>query len=64
METPQLPRESARDTLIQIAQIYPNIFDAMTFGDTDHDGRNEVLLYVNDNFTYHYRILEENLTYL
>ncbi len=46
-------------TLDTVAEIYPELYQQISFGDTDHDGRNEAFLYVNDNGTFHYRILEE-----
>jgi hypothetical protein len=42
-----------------VAQIYPCLYQQIAFGDTDHDGHNEAILYVNDDSTFHYRILEE-----
>ncbi|NOT34260.1 MAG: T9SS type A sorting domain-containing protein [Candidatus Eisenbacteria bacterium] len=52
------PITQAAFPLDRIAEAFPCLYQQATFGDTDHDGRNEVIVYVNDNFTYHYRILE------
>ena len=41
-----------------IAQLYPVSAAGTAFGDTDHDLKNEIFMYVNDTYTYHYRILE------
>ncbi len=42
-----------------VASIDPTLFGKMAFGDSDNDGRNEVVLYVNDEGVLHYRFLEE-----
>jgi len=57
---------ASADSLQVIAQIYAIIDHAMTFGDTDHDGLNEVIMAVFDpQAPFSYRILEEqgNNTY-
>jgi hypothetical protein len=45
--------------LNQVAQIYPAAYNLLAFGDTDHDGRYEVVLATQDSFVFNYRILEE-----
>jgi hypothetical protein len=53
------PGQAERDLTFQtIAAIYPTTNGYVAFGDSDHDLKNEAVLYVNDNFTYHYRVLE------
>lgn len=53
-------RAGTRDLTFQtIALIYPIGYGYVAFGDSDHDLKNEAIIYVNDNYTYHYRILEE-----
>jgi type IX secretion system substrate protein len=47
------------DSLKLLAKVYAALDDALTFGDTDHDGRNEVILAVNLNGDFTFRILEE-----
>jgi len=54
---------TSSDSLQVVAQIYPIIDHAMTFGDTDHDGLNEVIMAVFDpEAPFSYRILEEATT--
>jgi hypothetical protein len=53
------PGAPADFPLNRVAETYPCLYQQATFGDTDHDGRNEVIVYVNDNNHFHYRILEE-----
>jgi hypothetical protein len=51
--------DASRDLSFQtIAQIYPVAAAGTAFGDTDHDLNNEIFMYVNDTYSYHYRILE------
>lgn len=42
-----------------IAELPPVLFDVIAFGDTDHDGHNEVIFYVNDDLVFKYWIMEE-----
>jgi hypothetical protein len=42
-----------------IAQISPTNYNEVVFGDTDHDGHNEVIIYIEQNYNFFYRILEE-----
>jgi hypothetical protein len=46
------------DSIRTIAQVYPSMNAAFTFGDTDHDGRNEFIAAVDSNY-YHLRIVED-----
>ena len=43
----------------QVASIDHALFGSMAFGDSDHDGRHEMALYVNDAGVLRYRFLEE-----
>jgi hypothetical protein len=46
--------------LLQVAELPPANGNALVFGDTDQDGRNEVILeWRDDNFALSYQILEE-----
>jgi len=52
-------RPAGTPYLEQVGTMYPTNFDQMVFGDTDHDQKNEAILYVQDAaFTFHYRVLE------
>lgn len=42
-----------------VAQIHPFSYGSITFGDSDHDAKTDAFIYVNDTYTYHYRIIEE-----
>ncbi|MFC1572650.1 FG-GAP repeat domain-containing protein [Candidatus Eisenbacteria bacterium] len=45
--------------LEQVAEIYPNFYRAMTFGDTDHDGKGEVIVLASEAGEFGFRIQEE-----
>ncbi len=54
------------DSLQLVTQVYSAVNQAVAFGDTDHDGHNEIIMAVNLGPTFNYRILEEqgNNTYV
>lgn len=42
-----------------VAELPPVLYNQIAFGDTDHDGRNEIVFYVNDDLVFKYWIMEE-----
>jgi hypothetical protein len=42
-----------------VAAIDPTLFGQMAFGDSDHDGWNEVFLYIREGNDFFHRVLEE-----
>lgn len=48
-----------------VAELPPVLYGQIAFGDTDHDGWNEIVFYVNDDLVFKYWIMEEqgNNTY-
>jgi len=54
------PSVSGAFSLVEIAQISPTGYNQLVFGDSDHDGKNEVFVYWRDqSFNFTYRIHEE-----
>ena len=53
-----LPPSSSSDSLVQIGEFYPVLWEFAALGDTDHDYRNEIVVAVNDDLEYTYRVLE------
>ena len=54
------PSVSQAFSLVEIAQISPTAYDVLVFGDSDHDGKNEVFVYWRDqSFNFTCRIYEE-----
>ncbi|MEZ4648976.1 MAG: VCBS repeat-containing protein [Candidatus Eisenbacteria bacterium] len=55
----RIPLTPGSGPLPPIAELPIALFESVAFGDTDHDAKNEIILYNGSNGDFHFRVLED-----